>query len=197
MDGGQERGEKGAQKIRDTFLEAEDLPEIEARGGEQGVATVVGAALQPVAAEQSVVFGVTDDRFDDRAALQAAFDLVSDAAFLARDVHCGVGMTGETVPLVSLIDRSAQRTAAHHIPHIVESNLQRVAVVRIAVQRPRLQDEVPALGRMQIGGDGNFATEFVRGPRFAFADAFHFRRVPGIEIALVTALLMRDVPSTA
>jgi len=35
---------------------------------------------------------------------------------------------------------------------------------------------VPALGRMQIRGDGNFAAEFVRRARFAFADAFGFRR---------------------
>jgi hypothetical protein len=57
-------------------------------------------------------------------------------------------MTGETLPLVSLIDRDAQRTAADQFPHIVQSRFQRVAVIRIAVQRPRLQDEVPALGRM-------------------------------------------------
>jgi len=56
-----------------------------------------------------------------------------------------------------------------------------VAVVRIAVQRPRLQEEVPALGPMQIGGDGNIAAKFVRGARLTFADAFHFRRAPGME----------------
>jgi len=67
---------------------------------------------------------VADDGFDDRAALQPAFDLVGDAAFLAREVDSGVGMTGETVSLVSLIDCGAQRTAAHQIPHIVESSFQ-------------------------------------------------------------------------
>jgi len=45
-----------------------------------------------------------------------------------------------------------------------------MAVVRIAVQRPRVQDEVAAFGRMQIGGDGNFAAEFVGCPRFSLAD---------------------------
>src|SRR5258708_40138959 len=81
MEGGQERVEKSAQKILAVVQEAEELPEIEAGGREQGVATVAGAAFQPVAAEQSVVFGVADDRFDDRAALQPTFDLVGDAAF--------------------------------------------------------------------------------------------------------------------
>jgi len=56
-----------------------------------------------------------------------------------------------------------------------------VAVERIAVQRPCQQEEVPALGRMQIGGDGNFAAKFVPGARLTFADAFHFRRAPGME----------------
>ncbi len=76
MDGGQERAEKSAQKIRDTFQEAEDLPEIETSGGEQRVAAIASAALQPVAAQQAVVLGVADDGFDDRAAFQPAFDLV-------------------------------------------------------------------------------------------------------------------------
>jgi hypothetical protein len=133
VEGSQERRKKGAQKIRDTLQEAEDLPEIETSGGEQCVAAVAGAALQPVSAEQSVVLGVADDGFDDRAAFQPAFDFVGDAAFLARDVHRGVGMTGETVSFVSLIDCCAQWTSAHHIPHIVESSFQRVAVIRIAV----------------------------------------------------------------
>ena len=97
--------------------------------------------------------------------------------------------------LVSLIDRDALRHASHDILAVVQSRLQRMAVVGIAVQRPRLQDEVPALGRMQIGGDGNFAAELVRRARFSFADAFGFRRVPGIQITLVAALLVRDMPS--
>jgi hypothetical protein len=47
-----------------------------------------------------------------------------------------------------------------------------VTIVRIAVQRTRLQDEMSAVGRVQIRCDGNFAAEFVQGARFAFADAF-------------------------
>ena len=43
------------------------MPEVEASSGEQGVAAVASATFQPVAVEQAVVFGVTDDGFDDRA----------------------------------------------------------------------------------------------------------------------------------
>ena len=91
MDSGEERVEKGAQKIWGTVEEAEELPEIKTRGGEQRVAAVAGAPIQPVAAQQAVVFGVADDRLDHCPSFQPAFDLVGDAAFLPSDVHSGVG----------------------------------------------------------------------------------------------------------
>jgi hypothetical protein len=97
------------------------LPEVETSGGEQRVAAIASAALPPVAAQQAVVLGVADDGFDDRPALQPAFDLVGDAAFLPGDVHRRVGMTGETAPLVSWIDRGAQRTASDDVLDVVES----------------------------------------------------------------------------
>jgi hypothetical protein len=53
------------------------------------------------------------------------------------------------------------------------------------------------MGRMQIRGDGNFAAKLVRCARFAFADAFHFRGMPGIEITRIAAPLRRDAPSLA
>src|ERR1700719_5016346 len=56
---------------------------------------------------------------------------------------------------------------------------------------------MPASVRMQIGHDRYLAAEFVRSARFAFADAFGFRRVPGIQIALVAALLLRDMPGAS
>src|SRR5271165_3962036 len=50
---------------------------------------------------------------------------------------------------------------------------------------------------MQIGGQENFAAELVRRACFAFADAFHFRRMPGIEITRIAAPLLGDTPSLA
>jgi hypothetical protein len=44
----------------------EQLPKVEAGGGQQRVATISGAALQPVAPKQTVVFGMADDGFDYR-----------------------------------------------------------------------------------------------------------------------------------
>lgn len=47
VEGGQEHGEKRTQKILDTVEEAEELSEAEPHGGEQGVAAVAGADLNP------------------------------------------------------------------------------------------------------------------------------------------------------
>ena len=60
-----------------------------------------------------------------------------------------------------------------------------------------MQNKVAAFGGMQVGGQGNFATEFVGCASFAFADTFHFGSVPGLEITFVAALLLRDMRSAA
>ena len=89
-----------------------------------------------------------------RAAFQPTFDFIRDAPSLPGDKDRCARMTAEPVPFVSLVHRDAQRAAAHDFPHIVQRLLQRVTIVRIAVQRTRLQNEMSALGRMQIRGEG-------------------------------------------
>ena len=174
--------------------EPEKLPEIEAGGREQSIAAVSRAVLQPIPAQQAIVFRVADDRFDHRPALEPAFDLLGDPSFLSRDVYGRVRVARNSVPFVALVGRNAIRAASHHVPQIIERRLQRVTVVRVSMQRPRVQDEVATLGRMHIGGNGDLAAEFVGGARFALADALYFRRVPGVEIPSIAALLVRDVP---
>ena len=138
-----------------------------------------------------------DNRFDHRATFEPTSDFIRDASSLPGEEDRRVGMVREPVSFISLVHRNAQRAAAHHFPHIVQRLLQRVTIVRTAVQRARLQDEVSALGRMQIRGDGNFAAEFVWGARFALADAFGFRRVSGIHVISIAALLVRNAPSAS
>ena len=99
-----------AQKKGPAFQEAEQLPEVEAGGGQQRVAAISGATLQPVAPKQTVVFGVADDRFDDRATFQPAFDFVGDSSSLAGDVNRSVRKS-QAMSLVSLVDRDAPRGA--------------------------------------------------------------------------------------
>ena len=95
---------------------------------------------------------------------------------------------------VSLVDDRAQRCAPDDVAKVSQRGCQGVAIVRISVQRLGPQNKMPALGRMQIGGRGNFAAELVRRTRLAFADAFHFRGVPGKKITRIAAPLLRDAP---
>ena len=109
------------------------MPEIETCGCQQCVAAISGAALQPVAAQQPIVFRVPDNWFDHRAAFQPTFDFIRDASSLPGDKDRCVRMTHKPVPFVSLVHRDAQRAAAHDFPHIVQRLLQVVTIVRIAV----------------------------------------------------------------
>jgi hypothetical protein len=59
-------------------------------------------------------------------------------------------MTREPVPFISLVDRDARRATTHNFPHMVQGLLQRVTIVRTAVQRTRLQDEVPPLAGCRL-----------------------------------------------
>ena len=106
------------------------MPKIETCSCEQCVAAISGAALQPVAAQQSIVFRVADYWFDHRTALQPTFYLIRDASSLSGDVHRCVGMADESVSFVSTVDRDAQRATAHDFPHIVQRLLQRVTIAQ-------------------------------------------------------------------
>src|SRR5262249_42743847 len=67
----------------------------------------------------------------------------------------------------------------------------RVAVIRIAGQRPGVQNKLatrcPGIGC----DDGSFHTEFVRCAGLASADALHLRSVEGIQLPAALALLLR------
>jgi len=79
--------------------EAEQLTKIETRGRQQGVMAISGAALQPVAAQQSIVFRMPDYRFDHCAAFEPTFDFIRDTSLLSGDVDRCVRMTNGPVPL--------------------------------------------------------------------------------------------------
>src|SRR6516225_4694982 len=72
-----------------------------------------------------------------------------------------------------------------------DDGAQRVAIIRIAGQRPGVQHKLatrcPGIG----GDDGSFHTEFVRRAGLAPADALHLRSVEGIQLPAALALLLR------
>src|SRR5579859_7616447 len=99
---------------------------------------------------------------------EPSFDFFRHPTFLSGDVNRRVWQR-DAMPLVSLVDGHTLWHAPHDLANVFQRGRQGMAVVGISVQRLRMQNEVSALGRMQIGGQGNFAAELVRRTRFALA----------------------------
>src|SRR5262245_15915294 len=72
-----------------------------------------------------------------------------------------------------------------------DDGAQRVAVIRIAWQRPGVQHELATRCPGICDDDGSLHTELVRCAGLALADAFHFRSVEGIQLPAALALLLR------
>src|SRR5207247_3720030 len=72
-----------------------------------------------------------------------------------------------------------------------DDGAQRVAIIRIAGQRPGVQHELatrcPGIG----GDDGSLHTELIWRAGLALADALHLRSVEGIQLPAALALLLR------
>src|SRR6516162_6299216 len=98
---------------------------------------------------------------------------------------------GGIVAAVSLVDIGTLDLAAGEPLSGFDDGAQRVAVIRIAGQRPGVQNKLatrcPGIG----GDDGSFHTEFVRRAGLALADALHLRSVEGIRLPAALALLLR------
>src|SRR2546426_11115567 len=102
------------------------------------------------------------------------------------------------VAAVSLIDIGALDRAAGEPLSGFDDGAQRVAIIRIAGQRPGVQHELatrcPGIG----GDDGSLHTELIRRAGLALADALHLRSVEGIQLPAALALLLRaDLKSFA
>ena len=63
-----------------------------------------------------------------------------------------------------------------------------MTVVRVAREGPRADDQAALVGDSDTG----FDAEFVGLPGFALADAFDFRRMPGVKRVFVLRLLLLD-----
>src|SRR6516162_4229583 len=98
---------------------------------------------------------------------------------------------GGIVAAVSLVDIGTLDLAAGEPLSGFDDGAQRVAVIRIAGQRPDVQNKLatrcPGIG----GDDGSFHTEFVRRAGLALADALHLRSVEGIQLPAALELLLR------
>ncbi len=100
------------------------MAKIEADGNEQCVRAISGAAVQPVASEQSVILGVTDHWFDHRASFQPAFPAAKFPALVrpraggsASSPNAPAEMNAENIPRrknIACTDRApSARTPLH------------------------------------------------------------------------------------
>src|SRR2546429_1370615 len=95
------------------------------------------------------------------------------------------------VAAVSLIDIGTLDLAAGKPLSGFDDGAQRVAVIRIAGQRPGMQHELTTWCPRIGGDDGSLHTELVRSAGLALADALHLRSVEGIQLPTALALLLR------
>jgi len=68
-----------------------------------------------------------------------------------------------------------------HLFEIGDDGAERVAVIRVAVQRLGVQHELPALGHGDRGDNRDLAAELVGRPDLAFADALHLGGVQRVD----------------
>lgn len=83
---------------------SENDAQIVASGCQDRVHRIAGTTEQVVTAHQTVVFRMSDDRFDGIAAFERAAQCSGDAALLSRDVHAHVF---DAVTAVAAIDEAA------------------------------------------------------------------------------------------
>ena len=141
-----------------------------------------------VGAHSVVVLEVADHGFDGRSASHLAADGFGDAANLAADPD--LEAVGIIVAAIAFVAVDAARRNACELFEISDDGTERVAIVRVAVQRLGMQHELPALGRGDRRDNRDLAAELVGGSCLAAADAFHLGRVQRVDLRPALALLL-------
>ena len=171
------------------------MAEVKSCGSECSVYFIACVSCEVVSAEESVIFGVSDDRFDDGTAFEPAFDGFGDAVFLAGNVDGGFGMVFEFVAFVSFVHCGFFRHYADIFLDVFHSGFEGMAVIGFSVESLRVENEVAASGWFYVGSEADLAAELPGFSGFTFADALDFGSVPGIEIILMATLLVGDARS--
>ena len=123
-----------------------------------------------------VVLEMADHGLDGSSASHLASNDFCDAADLAANPDPEpVGIVVATIALVA-VDAADSNTC--ELFEISDDGTERVAVVRIAMQRFVMQHELSAFGRGGWRGNRHLAAELVRRPCLAAADALHLGGVP-------------------
>src|SRR5205814_2287664 len=113
---------------------AQEEAKVVAGGGEHSIDAVAVASLQIIAAHAVLGLGMADDRFDGGAAPHLATDRFRDPAHLAADPHPELLFV--IVTAVPLVDMDAAGLDAGLLLQFGDDRSQRMAVKRVAMQRP-------------------------------------------------------------
>ena len=168
------------------------MAEVVAGCCEHGVDAVAIAALEMIAAHSVVILEMADHGLDGSAAARLAADGFGDPADLAADPD--LEPIGIVVAAIALIAVDAMHRDPGEVLKIGDDRTERVAVIRVAVQRLGVQHELAALGRGDRGDNRDLAAELVGRPGLAFADAFHLGGVQRADLGPALALLLKADP---
>lgn len=168
----------------------DEAAEVVTGGGEYGVDGVAGRVGEMIAPHAVIVLEMTYYRLDGSTAFERAFDLIGDAALLARRVDPEPVLGRSVVAAVSGVGDDAFERVAEKRLDPWNDRGERVPVVRVARQRRDMGDELSAGGMLHRRGDAHLDAELVRLVRLALADAFDFRRVQRVHLVPALAALL-------
>jgi hypothetical protein len=160
-----------AQELLDP---AQEQAEVISGCGDNGVNVVPISAFEIVAMHPMVVLEMADHGLDSSSASHLAANGFCNAADLAANpAPEPVGIVVAAIALVAMDAADSNNSNTCELFEINDDGTERVAVVRIAMQRLGLHHELSALGRGGRRGNRHLAAELVRCPCLAAADALH------------------------
>ena len=139
-----------------------------------------------------VVLEMADHGLDGGAATHFAADGFGDPADLAADPD--PEPVGIAVTAIALVAMDAAHRGTCELFKIGDDGTERMAVIRVAMQRLGVQHELPAFGCGDRGDDRDLAAELVGCPGLAFADTLHLGGVQRIDLGAALALLLMTNP---
>ena len=140
-----EREEECGEQTQKLPEPSQQEGEVVSGGGQNGIDGIPLFASEIIPVHSVFALEVSNDGFDRRSSSHLALDGGRDAALLATGEDPQLVTFGSIMAAVSSIGQNAGELVANHLFHIRNDGRERVAVVRIAGQRCRVQGELPAL----------------------------------------------------
>lgn len=148
---------------------------------------IAQCALERIAGKPPVHLHVPDSRLDGATPFDHGLERSGDTTLLAchQDAHA----LNLHAPIALVYDGRGRRLVrAREDAHLLQCLGQCVTVIGIARHGAHAHHQT----FLQCGGDADLHSELIGCPGLSFADAFHFRRVQGVQLVLVFYPLGQD-----